>query len=219
MIITPGGVVRAIYGEEIPLNSLGTLTITRASQVEPTPEGAWRVDLALVGGPSLGPYGQRSEALAVEVAWLREHQIPAVHGSPEIRATDEALSLTTTARRPGRRRMRHLKILLAVVMAVAVLSCGGGGGGGEGTPTKEQWAEANARANAAIAKADEAKDDARNSERNLMLTVVLSVVASVVALVMGIYIGQRGLAAYRRQHGTRNKTSGGSTVTPGSHEP
>ena len=109
MIITPGGVVRAIYGEEIPLNTLGTLTITRASQVEPTPEGAWRVDLAPVGGPSLGPYGQRSEALAAEVAWLREHQIPAVYEHPEPRPALRS-----------RRRVRYLKILLAVVMAVAV---------------------------------------------------------------------------------------------------
>ena len=203
MIITPGGVVRAIYGEEIPLSTLGAMTITRASHVEPTPEGTWRVDLALVGGPSLGPYGQRSEALAVEVAWLLEHQIPAVHGPPEPRT---ALY--------GRRRIRYLKSLLVVVVTLAVLSCGGGGG----DPTEKQLKEAQERVSEATARAAEAKEHARDSERNLMITVVLSVAAAVVALVTGIYIGQRGLAAYRRQHVTR-RTSGSSTVTPGSHEP
>ena len=35
LFITPGGQIKALYGEEIPLEELGTLSITRASFVEP----------------------------------------------------------------------------------------------------------------------------------------------------------------------------------------
>jgi hypothetical protein len=71
LVITPAGVVRAIYGEEIPLETLGPPRIARASVVEPTSQGQWLVDLAPVGGPQLGPYAHRSDALRAEVEWLR----------------------------------------------------------------------------------------------------------------------------------------------------
>ena len=73
IVITPAGVVRAIYCEEIPLAALGQISIARASTVEPTTDGEWLVDLAPVGGPHLGPFARRSDALAAEVAWLRHH--------------------------------------------------------------------------------------------------------------------------------------------------
>ena len=73
IVITPAGVVRAVYDEQLPLETLGPLTITRASHVEPTPEGAWCADLSPVGGPLLGPFGRRSEALAAESLWLGRH--------------------------------------------------------------------------------------------------------------------------------------------------
>jgi len=81
MIVTPDGTVRAIYGEEIPLEEFGRLEITRASTVEPTPDGQWLVDLAPVGGPKLGPFGRRSVALRAEVAWLTARGLPAVGSS------------------------------------------------------------------------------------------------------------------------------------------
>ena len=58
LIITSTGVVRAIYAELLPLETLGSLTITRASHVEPTPAGAWCANLSPVGGPVLGPFAR-----------------------------------------------------------------------------------------------------------------------------------------------------------------
>lgn len=59
------------------LFKLGTTEIKRASYVEPI-EGTstWSVDLSPVGGPILGPFTIRAEALASEVEWLENHNIP-----------------------------------------------------------------------------------------------------------------------------------------------
>ena len=73
IVITPGGTIRCIYDEAIDLASLGSPTITRASHVEPDQHGRWLVDLSPVGGPVLKPLDRRSEALAVENAWLESH--------------------------------------------------------------------------------------------------------------------------------------------------
>jgi len=73
LIILPSGEVRCVYDESIDLRQLGTLAIRRASHVEPTSDGRWLADLAPVGGSVLGPYKRRSEALAAEVEWIREH--------------------------------------------------------------------------------------------------------------------------------------------------
>jgi hypothetical protein len=70
LIITPGGAVRCVYGEAIDLTQLGSPTITRASHVEPDQYGRWLADLSPVGGPKLGPFRSRSEALAAEQNWL-----------------------------------------------------------------------------------------------------------------------------------------------------
>ena len=72
LIILPGGEVRCVYGEAIDLHELGTPEIRRASHVEPTQDGCWFADLSPVGGPVLGPYERRSEALVAEVEWLRK---------------------------------------------------------------------------------------------------------------------------------------------------
>jgi hypothetical protein len=73
LVVAPGGLVRAIYGEAIDLAALGHPAIARASSVEPDGEGRWHADLRLMLGPVLGPFPRRSEALAAEVAWLEEH--------------------------------------------------------------------------------------------------------------------------------------------------
>jgi hypothetical protein len=62
--------VKCLYGEELDLRQLGELSIHRASHVEPDARGQWLADLSPVGGPTLGPFGTRSEALAAEEAWL-----------------------------------------------------------------------------------------------------------------------------------------------------
>jgi hypothetical protein len=71
--INPAGVIRCLYGEWIDLSSLGELSIRRASHVEPDGLGQWWVDLSPVGGPRLGPFSRRSQALEAEEHWLANH--------------------------------------------------------------------------------------------------------------------------------------------------
>ncbi len=73
LLIEPSGNVRCLYGEEIPLNSLGSLVIQRGSHVEPDDDGAWLADLSPVNGPVLGPFPQRSEALQAESVWIESN--------------------------------------------------------------------------------------------------------------------------------------------------
>ena len=84
LIVEPGGVVRSIYGEEIDLAVLGSPAIIRASHVEPDQDGRWQADLSPVGGPVLGPFDHRSEALAAEHAWLEINWLgnPDRHAAP-----------------------------------------------------------------------------------------------------------------------------------------
>jgi hypothetical protein len=69
LVIEPGGVVRCIYDETFDLTALGSPAISRASHVEPDRQGRWWADLSPVSGPTLGPFRNRSEALAAEHAW------------------------------------------------------------------------------------------------------------------------------------------------------
>lgn len=69
LVIAADGTVRCVYDEAVELAALGSLTIQRASRVEPE-GGQWTADLAPVGGPVLGPFVRRSEALQAEQAWL-----------------------------------------------------------------------------------------------------------------------------------------------------
>jgi len=73
IIITPVGTARCIYTEAINLAAIGSPVISRASHVEPDQQGRWLADMSPVGGKLLGPYERRSEALAVEQAWLEAH--------------------------------------------------------------------------------------------------------------------------------------------------
>ena len=73
VVVTADGSVRFVYAETLDLRSLGPTVIRRGSYVEPDAAGMWLVDLGPVGGPRLGPFATRSEALEAEVAWLQEH--------------------------------------------------------------------------------------------------------------------------------------------------
>ena len=73
LFVAPDGRVRAVYAEELDLTRFGELSIRRASHVEPDPVGRWHADLSPVGGPVLGPFDRRSEALEAEHAWLETH--------------------------------------------------------------------------------------------------------------------------------------------------
>ena len=52
--IDPHGSVYCVYGEAIDLSLLGTLSIRRASRVEPDHCGQWWADLSPLHGPKLG---------------------------------------------------------------------------------------------------------------------------------------------------------------------
>ncbi len=73
LIVQADGSLRCLYDEAVDLSALGHVTIRRASHVEPTDNGQWQADLSPVGGPVLGPFALRSQALAAEVEWLRRH--------------------------------------------------------------------------------------------------------------------------------------------------
>jgi hypothetical protein len=70
LVISPCGQIRCIYDETIDSAQLGSLSITRASSVEPDENGQWWADLGYVEGPLLGPFTVRSQALTAERNWL-----------------------------------------------------------------------------------------------------------------------------------------------------
>jgi hypothetical protein len=72
LLVDPSGGVRCLYSEVIDLATLGELSIRRVSRVEPDRTGRWWADLKILGGPRLGPYPRRSQALRAEVAWVEQ---------------------------------------------------------------------------------------------------------------------------------------------------
>lgn len=72
--VTSTGELQFIWDDALqPLLALGRATVRRASHVEPDKHGQWTADLSPVGGPTLGPFPLRSQALNAEVAWLEDH--------------------------------------------------------------------------------------------------------------------------------------------------
>ena len=72
VVVDRDGTLQTLYDELLDLTAFGLPHIERASHVEPTSEGVWTADLSPVGGPTLGPYLRRSQALAAEVSWIDE---------------------------------------------------------------------------------------------------------------------------------------------------
>jgi hypothetical protein len=66
------GTVTAIYSDDLAglLATASKVSIKRASHVEPTEDGKWTADMAPSGGPVLGPFNLRGEALDAEQEWL-----------------------------------------------------------------------------------------------------------------------------------------------------
>ena len=73
VIIHHNGNITTLYDEVLDLRPLGRPSIERASQVEPDHEGRWTAQL--IGGPRLGPFDRRSEAIAAEIAWLEANRL------------------------------------------------------------------------------------------------------------------------------------------------
>lgn len=76
VVISPRGEITFVWDDRLePLLPLGEVSIRRASWVEPRGT-AWIADLSPVGGPTLGPFRLRHQALAAERAWLEEEGVP-----------------------------------------------------------------------------------------------------------------------------------------------
>ena len=96
LVVDPRGTVRAVYAEAIDLTTLGRPDIARASHVEPDTDGRWTADLSPVGGPILGPFTRRGEALAAELAWLE-----ALIVTPQARANLSSEATIAPGPHPG----------------------------------------------------------------------------------------------------------------------
>jgi len=70
LVVSPTGTIRCLYEEAVDLITLGRPEIRRGSHVEPDADGQWLADLSPVGGPVIGPYPHRSQALDAERDWL-----------------------------------------------------------------------------------------------------------------------------------------------------
>ena len=77
LVVAPDGQMQCLYDETLDLSILGSVSIRRASHVEPDELGRWWADLAPVQGPILGPFLRRSDALKAEQVWLEEHRLGA----------------------------------------------------------------------------------------------------------------------------------------------
>lgn len=77
IMIAPDGTIAFIHNDSVTeqLRQVGDVSIKRASNVEPTENGQWNVDMTPVGGPERLPetFDRRSDALASEVQYLKEH--------------------------------------------------------------------------------------------------------------------------------------------------
>lgn len=75
-VTVQGGQLRAVYDDRLR-GLLDRTTVVfhvkRASHVEPA-GGAWTADMGPVGGPVLGPFTLRADALAAEQDWLRQER-------------------------------------------------------------------------------------------------------------------------------------------------
>jgi hypothetical protein len=69
--VRPDGSLKMLYDDSLKgLMAQGNTEVKRASDVEPDGKGGWTADLARVGGPVLGPFALREEALEAEKQWL-----------------------------------------------------------------------------------------------------------------------------------------------------
>lgn len=74
LTINPDGTALCVYADELTdvMAGMGSAEIRRASHVEPC-DGGWSADLTPVGGPVLGPFTLRRNALAAEMKWIEEN--------------------------------------------------------------------------------------------------------------------------------------------------
>lgn len=80
ILVAPDGTTRFIYDDALaPLLENGKAVIRRASHVEPLGI-RWMADMRPSGGPRLGLYDTKGEALRAEHTWLTARGIPFPEG-------------------------------------------------------------------------------------------------------------------------------------------
>ena len=193
LIIAHTGVIRCLYGEELDLAALGTVEIRRASRVE-FGGGGWTADLAIVGGPVLGPFARRSDALAAERLWLEDHglPVPPVTGRPPLAQTGNmTIGLA-----------RRSALLAILIFGVLLLN---GCDEDEVEKARRAAAQRQAQVQAQLAaeqaqrvKAEEAARAAQES-RNTWITALGmgGCAVAVIVLLVGIHIGSRVVERYK----------------------
>ena len=92
LVIQLDGSIRCLYDESLALEQIGQLQIQRASHVEPDLARQWHADLSPVGGPMLGPFAHRSQALAAEQEWLEANWLTSTCTSRDCRQNTPRLS-------------------------------------------------------------------------------------------------------------------------------
>jgi len=78
------GRVKFIYDDTLAAvaTEIGRVSVARASHVEPACQffhdvrDGWAADMGPVGGPILGPFATREEALLAERVWLVANDLP-----------------------------------------------------------------------------------------------------------------------------------------------
>jgi hypothetical protein len=74
LVINKEGAIQTIAEDDLSfVSSLGDCNAQRASHVNPVKHNGkllWSADLSPVGGPVLGPFGTRTEAIKSEIEWL-----------------------------------------------------------------------------------------------------------------------------------------------------
>jgi hypothetical protein len=75
LTIVFGECVEAIYSDELidVLSELGSVSVRRASHVEPC-DGGWSADMSPVGGPVLSGFSKRQDAIDAEIKWLKSNR-------------------------------------------------------------------------------------------------------------------------------------------------
>lgn len=84
ILFDTAGSGKAIYDEKLDLAVLGSVKMKRVSQVNPDENNKWWADLGIIYGPKLGPFDKYSQAVAAEVAWLRENYLAGPQAAPKI---------------------------------------------------------------------------------------------------------------------------------------
>jgi hypothetical protein len=74
--VLPNGTLEFVYHDEfVDLLREGDADVDRASRIEPWGKNGGKWYAEIFGGPTLGPFDLRGEALAAEVDWIERNRL------------------------------------------------------------------------------------------------------------------------------------------------